>query len=450
MNNTTENRPYVRVSFTIRNNQDAAFFVVVDGGDFDCFAMSVSGNSEVQLYSDEFAMHLHKPAAQRDDHATKNVTSTLCGAPIRDRTAVVSVAGLAGGALAIVFFLLRMVTRLPRFGVSFGLDDAVLTFVIGLAIVLTYFSYVLASHGLGKDMWTVPFDNITHILYIYYIDEDIYLSILPLTKISILLFYLRVFPQRSFRITTYIVIAMNLCYLIAFVLVSVFQCHPIDAAWLRWDGEHPAKCQNINAQGWASAAINMFLDIVTMVLPLRELSKLSMSLKKKMQLMIMFTLGLFVTLVSILRLHSLVEFANTTNLTWDYVQLGYWSTIEVDVGIICACLPAVRKLLRGVFPNVFASTVHSGAKTPAYSHTRSAQSGGGKRFIKNGEYELHHRDAALEEGDAMPLVQLVPYTLIEIHLLVPVKAVRHVDHFVNKKDGVYSQDFNSRLSKFSS
>ena len=85
---------------------------------------------------------------------------------------------------------------------------------------------------------------------------------------------------------------MNVCYLIAFVLVSVFQCHPIDGAWLRWDGEHPAKCQNINAQGWAAAAINMFLDIVTMVLPLRELSKLSISLRKKMQLMVMFTLGL--------------------------------------------------------------------------------------------------------------------------------------------------------------
>lgn len=127
---------------------------------------------------------------------------------------------------------------------------------------------------------------------IYYIDEDIYLSILPLTKISILFFYLRVFPQKGFRIVTYIVIAMNVCYLITFVLVSVFQCRPIDAAWLRWDGEHPAKCQNINAQGWASAAINMFLDIVTMVLPLHELSKLTMSIKKKMQLMLMFTLGI--------------------------------------------------------------------------------------------------------------------------------------------------------------
>lgn len=105
--------------------------------------------------------------------------------------------------------------------------------------------------------------------------------------------------------------------------------------------------------------------------------------------------------------------------TGDYVQLGYWSTIEVDVGIICACLPAVRKLLRGVFPNTFASTVRSGAKTPGYSHTRSAQSGGGNRFIKNEEYELQQRDAALEEGDAMPLVQVTTEVQVTSHAATP-------------------------------
>ena len=62
--------------------------------------------------------------------ATKNVTSTLCGATVRDSTALVSLAGLVGGALAVFFYLLRMITRLPRFGVNFGLDDVILTIVI--------------------------------------------------------------------------------------------------------------------------------------------------------------------------------------------------------------------------------------------------------------------------------------------------------------------------------
>lgn len=35
---------------------------------------------------------------------------------------------------------------------------------------------------------------------------------------------------------------------------------------------------------------------------------------------------------------------------------GYWSVIEIDVGIFCLCLPALRSLLGRLFPSVFGST----------------------------------------------------------------------------------------------
>ena len=127
---------------------------------------------------------------------------------------------------------------------------------------------------------------------IYLIDECLYLSILPLTKISILCFYLRVFPKKSFRIMTFIVIGLNVAYLITFVLISVFQCKPLRGAYLHWDGEHEYKCNNINAQGWAAAAFNMVLDIIVMIMPLKELYGLNLSLKKKIGLLLMFSLGI--------------------------------------------------------------------------------------------------------------------------------------------------------------
>lgn len=74
---------------------------------------------------------------------------------------------------------------------------------------------------------------------IYYFDEDLYLTALPLIKISILLTYLRVFTSKKFKIGVYIVIGLNLAYGIAFLLVSIFQCLPIHCAWTRWDGSDP-------------------------------------------------------------------------------------------------------------------------------------------------------------------------------------------------------------------
>ncbi|KAK4864759.1 hypothetical protein LT330_001382 [Penicillium expansum] len=248
----------------------------------------------------------------RESLTTKNVTTSACGAPIRDRTKIVSYAGVVGGIIALLAFFLRMLARLSCCGGMFGVDD----WTMVLLIPLSALSVVLANSGLGKDMWTLPFDNITHILY----------------------------------------------------------CRPLPGAWHRWYGEENYKCNHINAQGWAAAVLNMVLDIIVMVLPLRQLYRLNLSVRRKAFAMCMFSLGIFVTLVSILRLNSLIHFASTTNLTWDYVTVGYWSTIECDVGVICACLPAIRSLLRRVAPGLFGDTEKAKSSYAMNSHSRGTGS----------------------------------------------------------------------------
>lgn len=126
---------------------------------------------------------------------------------------------------------------------------------------------------------------------LFYWDELLYLGALPVTKISILLFYLKIFPRREIRIATWVLIGLNVAYFIVFELISIFQCTPIDGAWRAWDKEYPAKCNNINIQGWAAAGVNIALDLATLILPLTELYKLSMSMKKKVQIILMFSVG---------------------------------------------------------------------------------------------------------------------------------------------------------------
>lgn len=55
--------------------------------------------------------------------ATKNVTTMACHAPVRDRTKTVSYAGVAGGIIALIAFILRMIARLRCCGGTFGWDD---------------------------------------------------------------------------------------------------------------------------------------------------------------------------------------------------------------------------------------------------------------------------------------------------------------------------------------
>jgi hypothetical protein len=144
---------------------------------------------------------------------------------------------------------------------------------------------------------------------------------------------------------------LSVAYTIAFFFATTFQCILISQAWEQWDGHHQGKCNNIHLQGWIAAAINIALDALVMVLPLKHLARLNMNLKRKLMVMSMFSVGIIVILISALRLYSLVYFANSTNLTWDYVEAGYWSLLEIDF-FICESMPAHRLLIARALPKI--------------------------------------------------------------------------------------------------
>jgi hypothetical protein len=72
-----------------------------------------------------------------------------------------------------------------------------------------------------------------------------------------------------------------------------------------------------------------------------------------------------------LRLRSLVHFANTTDMTWDYLEASLWSIIECQVGIICTCMPSIRLGLARLFPKMLGSTHQSTGKDTAGPSRRS-------------------------------------------------------------------------------
>lgn len=59
-----------------------------------------------------------------------------------------------------------------------------------------------------------------------------------ITKISILLFYLRLFSEPWFRKTCYTIMGVNAVYGVGQILAIVLVCNPVDYNWTRWDGKH--------------------------------------------------------------------------------------------------------------------------------------------------------------------------------------------------------------------
>lgn len=111
---------------------------------------------------------------------------------------------------------------------------------------------------------------------------------ITLIKISILLFYRRIFTTPQFRRRTEIVGALVIAWLFVNNLMAAFQCSPIRKAWLPLT---PGKClQPLNLIVGFQAG-NTTLDIVILALPIYAVSKLQMSLAKKISVLAIFLLG---------------------------------------------------------------------------------------------------------------------------------------------------------------
>ena len=83
----------------------------------------------------------------------------------------------------------------------------------------------------------------------------------------------------------------NILYGSTFMLLSIFQCTPIRAAWTKWEATVEGRCMDANAIAWANAAINIIFDLIILILPMPELAQLAMSWERKTNVLLMFGLG---------------------------------------------------------------------------------------------------------------------------------------------------------------
>ncbi|OAA76221.1 hypothetical protein LEL_05905 [Akanthomyces lecanii RCEF 1005] len=217
----------------------------------------------------------------------------------------------------------------------------------------------MAIHGLGKDIWGIsPHDLILFGLY-FYVIQILYIVLMGLIKISLTLFYLTLFPGRTIRTLLWGTVCFHAVFTFVFAMVVIFQCLPVSYQRAKYDLQElklaNAHCMDINASGWSNAAITLASDVWLIGIPLSQIRKLRLHWKKKVGATLMFLTGAGVTIVSILRLQSIRFYANTTNPTRDQFDIVWYSTIEVGVGLICTCMPAMRLVLDHVAPQIFGS-----------------------------------------------------------------------------------------------
>lgn len=95
----------------------------------------------------------------------------------------------------------------------------------------------------------------------------------------------------------------------------------------------------------ASGVLNLLTDVLILCLPIPMVWGLNTTKAQKVTLTGIFLLGVFVCAISIVRISKISELAavNYDDVTWGLVDVYFWTTLEVSVGITSACLPTLRE-----------------------------------------------------------------------------------------------------------
>lgn len=223
--------------------------------------------------------------------AATNVTAATCGLPVRNDSAGYVILSISLCCLVALVVAVRLLSKFV-IGTTFGLDDLFTVFTALMRLPSTVFSIQgLVLNGLGRDMWTLAFQQITDFTEIFYILEILYICEISLLKLSILFFFLRIFPQPRTRRIIWVTIFVVILYGLLFLFLAAFQCQPIDYFWTRWDGEHQGRCVNMSGREWSGGLGSVVLDVWMIGLVVSEIRHLNMHWKRKIAVGLMLSVG---------------------------------------------------------------------------------------------------------------------------------------------------------------
>ncbi|KAK5095669.1 hypothetical protein LTS08_008063 [Lithohypha guttulata] len=271
--------------------------------------------------------------------------------------------------LATVFVAARFFTRIYIVR-SVKKDDWWILAAWLCALAFSIAICIGVSDGLGvhwDDIQSGTRDDFRRAQYAYSI---LYNPCLMLTKTSIIVFYLSVMSKDAdpiFKWCDWITLAVVNIAGLALTCLNIFQCRPIPAGYL-YPTPEDASCTDIVTLYLSSAPVNIITDLALLLLPMPILTGLRLPRKQKIILICTFSAGIFVVVVDIVRIAylqnaSLDRFTTidtgggtqriveTSDFSWDASLSFMWSAIEVNIGIICACVPSLKALFLKFAPS---------------------------------------------------------------------------------------------------
>ncbi|KAM0551201.1 hypothetical protein ACHAPJ_008543 [Fusarium lateritium] len=183
--------------------------------------------------------------------------------------------------VAALFLVGRLAIRTQQ-GPGLSLDDYAI--VVSWLFVAATAGMVVAvgRAGAGKHVWSLTIDQLVETTKLLYVYSYIFCTAVFTTKISILLFYRRVFSRGglSFKLSFWFGTFLVGAYPVTFMFTMGFCCTPLSHYWTQMEGTEGA-CIDVSQFFVILAVVNLVTNFLVLFIPVPEVLKLHMSREKK-------------------------------------------------------------------------------------------------------------------------------------------------------------------------
>ncbi|KAI0378825.1 hypothetical protein F5Y04DRAFT_141083 [Hypomontagnella monticulosa] len=317
-----------------------------------------------------------------------------------------NVLGLAVITTCLVITTISIVVRIygKLFCVrKFMIEDYFAIAAFGTYVGCIYCCYwYLESIGYYVHEWDVRVRDFITLKYIIHILSNLYAVTMMIMKSSILEEWCRIFAplglRRKFFWTCRAIMAVNIAYYSCQIIAENLTCFPHRRIW---DRTVPgSKCIDSKAMALAASAINVTFDFVILVLPQRIIWKLTMPLKRKIGISLVFTIGVLACVAATTRLVYTVIYYKSRDVTYTFSPFALCLLAEMTCMFLIFGGTVTPKIFttRNPVSNFFASL------TPLF-RSRSATSA--KASNRTNSSELSRREGSPKlEANGVPHTNL--------------------------------------------
>ncbi|EPE34577.1 hypothetical protein GLAREA_10271 [Glarea lozoyensis ATCC 20868] len=203
------------------------------------------------------------------------------------------------------------------------------------------FSQAITKGGIGQHQETVSYDEGVFLFKMFVVSSALWTVSTAAVKISTLHFYTTIFANQKFIRFAYTIIGFCVAYAITYVVATFLMCRPFAFNW-----DKPIEggtCIDHISFFLSASLIGLFLDVIIMVMPMPMLWGLNLPLHKRLALTLMFGMGAFICIITILRAASNQQF-DYNDIPYSAAMDALWTGLEPTLSIINACLTILQPL----------------------------------------------------------------------------------------------------------